>query len=34
MMASENRAHALGRTYPGGLAGFVAEMNHKARSSA
>ena len=32
LMASENRAaHALGRTYPGGLAEFVAEMNHKAR---
>ena len=32
LMASENRAaHALGRTYPGGMAVFVAEMNHKAR---
>ena len=32
LMSSENRAaHALGRTYPGGLAVFVAEMNHKAR---
>ena len=32
LMSSENRAaHALGRTYPGGLAEFVAEMNHKAR---
>jgi D-alanyl-D-alanine endopeptidase (penicillin-binding protein 7) len=32
LMASENRAaHALGRTYPGGLPVFVAEMNHKAR---
>jgi serine-type D-Ala-D-Ala endopeptidase (penicillin-binding protein 7) len=31
LMSSENRAaHALGRTYPGGLAVFVAEMNHKA----
>ena len=31
-MSSENRAaHALGRTYPGGMAVFVAEMNHKAR---
>ena len=33
LMSSENRAaHALGRTYPGGLAGFVALMNAKARS--
>lgn len=33
LMASENRAaHALGRTYPGGLAAFVAAMNTKARS--
>jgi D-alanyl-D-alanine endopeptidase (penicillin-binding protein 7) len=33
LMASENRAaHALGRTYPGGLAAFVAAMNVKARS--
>jgi D-alanyl-D-alanine endopeptidase (penicillin-binding protein 7) len=32
LMASENRAaHALGRTYPGGLAAFVAAMNTKAR---
>lgn len=32
LMASENRAaHALGRTYPGGLAAFVARMNAKAR---
>jgi D-alanyl-D-alanine endopeptidase (penicillin-binding protein 7) len=32
LMSSENRAaHALGRTFPGGLAVFVAEMNHKAR---
>ena len=31
-MSSENRAaHALGRTYPGGLAAFVAAMNAKAR---
>jgi D-alanyl-D-alanine endopeptidase (penicillin-binding protein 7) len=33
LMASENRAaHALGRTYPGGLGAFVAAMNAKARS--
>jgi serine-type D-Ala-D-Ala endopeptidase (penicillin-binding protein 7) len=33
LMASENRAaHALGRTYPGGLDVFVAAMNLKARS--
>lgn len=33
LMASENRsAHALGRTYPGGLYDFVAAMNAKARS--
>jgi len=33
LMSSENRAaHALGRTYPGGLASFVALMNAKARS--
>ena len=33
LMASENRAaHALGRTYPGGLSTFVAAMNAKARS--
>jgi D-alanyl-D-alanine endopeptidase (penicillin-binding protein 7) len=32
LMSSENRAaHALGRTYPGGLADFVAAMNEKAR---
>ena len=32
LMASENRAaHALGRTYPGGLDAFVAAMNQKAR---
>ncbi len=32
LMASENRAaHALGRTYPGGLTTFVAHMNIKAR---
>ena len=31
LMASENRAaHALGRTYPGGLEAFVAAMNAKA----
>jgi D-alanyl-D-alanine endopeptidase (penicillin-binding protein 7) len=31
LMASENRAaHALGRTYPGGLGAFVAAMNSKA----
>ena len=33
LMASENRAaHALGRTYPGGLGTFVAAMNAKSRS--
>ncbi len=33
LMSSENRAaHALGRTYPGGLATFVALMNVKAKS--
>jgi D-alanyl-D-alanine endopeptidase (penicillin-binding protein 7) len=33
LLASENRAaHALGRTYPGGLHTFVADMNAKARS--
>jgi serine-type D-Ala-D-Ala endopeptidase (penicillin-binding protein 7) len=33
LMASENRAaHALGRTYPGGLSAFTAAMNAKARS--
>ena len=33
LMSSENRAaHALGRTYPGGMAGFVALMNAKARA--
>jgi len=32
LMSSENRAaHALGRTYPGGLQVFVAAMNAKAR---
>jgi D-alanyl-D-alanine endopeptidase (penicillin-binding protein 7) len=32
LMASENRAaHALGRTYPGGLDAFVEAMNAKAR---
>ena len=32
LMSSENRAaHALGRTYPGGLDAFVAAMNAKAR---
>ena len=31
-MSSENRAaHALGRTYPGGMATFVSVMNGKAR---
>lgn len=33
LMSSENRAaHALGRTYPGGLAAFVTQMNAKARA--
>ena len=33
LMSSENRAaHALGRTYPGGLDAFVALMNSKARA--
>ena len=33
LMSSENRAaHALGRTYPGGLQRFVAEMNGRART--
>ncbi len=33
LMSSENRAaHALGRTYPGGLPAFVLAMNAKARS--
>jgi serine-type D-Ala-D-Ala endopeptidase (penicillin-binding protein 7) len=33
LMSSENRAaHALGRTYPGGLEAFVAAMNAKAES--
>jgi D-alanyl-D-alanine endopeptidase (penicillin-binding protein 7) len=33
LMASENRAaHALGRTYPGGLDAFVSAMNAKAQS--
>jgi D-alanyl-D-alanine endopeptidase (penicillin-binding protein 7) len=32
LMSSENRAaHALGRTYPGGMASFVALMNTKAQ---
>ena len=32
LMSSENRAaHALGRTYPGGLSAFVSAMNTKAR---
>ncbi len=32
LMSSENRAaHALGRTYPGGIAAFVSQMNLKAR---
>ena len=31
LMSSENRAaHALGRTYPGGLSAFVGQMNDKA----
>ncbi len=33
LMSSENRAtHALGRTYPGGMAAFVQAMNRKAQS--
>lgn len=33
LMSSENRAaHALGRTYPGGLSAFVVAMNRKARA--
>jgi D-alanyl-D-alanine endopeptidase (penicillin-binding protein 7) len=33
LMSSENRAaHALGRTYPGGMSAFVANMNARARS--
>jgi D-alanyl-D-alanine endopeptidase (penicillin-binding protein 7) len=33
LMSSENRAaHALGRSYPGGLGAFVAAMNDKARA--
>ncbi len=33
LMSSENRAaHALGRTYPGGMTTFVASMNAKAHS--
>lgn len=33
LMSSENRAaHALGRTYPGGLPAFVEAMNRKAQS--
>jgi len=32
LMSSENRAaHALGRTYPGGLEGFISLMNAKAK---
>ena len=32
LMSSENRAaHALGRTYPGGMSAFVSQMNLKAR---
>jgi serine-type D-Ala-D-Ala endopeptidase (penicillin-binding protein 7) len=35
LMASENRAaHALGRTYPGGVGAMVRAMNEKARSMA
>lgn len=33
LMSSENRAaHALGRTYPGGMPAFIAAMNAKARA--
>lgn len=33
LMSSENRAaHALGRSYPGGMPAFVAQMNGKART--
>lgn len=33
LMSSENRAaHALGRSYPGGIDAFVAAMNHKAHT--
>lgn len=33
LMSSENRAaHALARTYPGGITAFIAAMNRKARS--
>ena len=33
LMSSENRAaHALGRTYPGGMGAFVREMNLKSKS--
>jgi serine-type D-Ala-D-Ala endopeptidase (penicillin-binding protein 7) len=33
LMSSENRAaHALGRTYPGGLSAFVLAMNRRARA--
>ncbi len=33
LMSSENRAaHALGRSYPGGLPAFVAQMNARAKS--
>ena len=32
LMSSENRAaHALGRTYPGGMSAFVGQMNAKAK---
>ena len=32
LMSSENRAaHALGRTYPGGMSAFVSQMNMKAK---
>src|SRR4029079_6582529 len=32
LMSSENRAaHALGRTYPGGLSAFVEAMNQRAQ---
>jgi D-alanyl-D-alanine endopeptidase (penicillin-binding protein 7) len=33
LMSSENRAaHALGRSYPGGLPAFISAMNHKAQT--
>lgn len=33
LMSSENRAaHALGRSYPGGMSAFVTQMNNKARA--